>query len=201
MKRQIICIDENKCVGCGLCAKACHEGAIDIVNGKAKLMRENFCDGFGDCLPACPVNAISFIEKETVAYDEEAVKEAKRRGILSNWPIQIKLAPLVSEVYKNASLLVVADCCGFAYKNIHEEFIKNRVTLIGCSKLDATDYREKLKEIIRNNDIKDITLLIMEVPCCGGLKRMLYKAIEDSGKEINIETITISINGKILNRE
>lgn len=199
MIRRIICIDEEKCDGCGLCAKACHEGAIDIVDGKAKLVRENFCDGFGDCLPNCPTGAISFEERETVAYDQLAVERAKQqKEALHNWPIQIKLAPLQSPVFKNSNLLIAADCTGFAYANFHKEFSKDKVVLIGCTKLDKEDYSVKLSEIFRNNEIKEITILKMEVPCCSGMELAVKRAIEASGKQIPFITKTISIDGRIL---
>lgn len=210
MIRKIIHIDEEKCNGCGLCATACHEGAIDIINGKAKLVRENFCDGFGDCLPGCPTGAITFEEREAPAYDEMAVQENKKKkelqekmkhlheggcpgsrmrmleqpetaesvssapvqpvSRLRNWPVQIKLAPIHAPYFAGAKLLIAADCTAYAYANFHQEFMRGKVTLIGCPKLDAVDYSEKLTEILRNNDIQSVTILRMEVPCCGGLE-------------------------------
>lgn len=207
MIRKIIKIDESKCNGCGACATACHEGAIDIIDGKAKLTRENYCDGLGDCLPNCPTDAITFEEREAPAYDEAAVLAAKQEKTkeqntinsqLSQWPCQIKLAPITAPYFNDAKLLIAADCTAYAYANIHEDFMKDKITLIGCPKLDAVDYSEKLTEIIRNNDIKSVTILRMEVPCCGGLEMAVKKALQGSGKFLSCQTITISINGKIL---
>ena len=204
MIRKIIKIDESKCTGCGLCASACHEGAIDIVNGKAKLVRENFCDGFGDCLPGCPEGAISFEEREAPAYDAEAVlknKEAKKSqegSGLANWPCQVKLVPVKTPLFDGAKLLIAADCCAYAYARIHDDYMKGRVTLIACPKLDGTDYSEKFADIFRENDIRDITVLRMEVPCCGGIEYMVSKALERCGKAIPVNTITVSIDGAIV---
>ena len=206
MKRKIIRIDEEKCNGCGLCAKACHEGAIGIVDGKAKLMREDFCDGFGDCLPNCPTGAISFEEREAPEYDETAVKEAKNSPVsavkptsrLAQWPCQIKLVPTQAPFFDGAKLLIAADCTAYAYAGMHEDFMKGKVTIIGCPKLDGVDYTDKLTEIIRNNDIKSVTIVRMEVPCCGGLQRAAENALKNSGKFIPWQVVTISRDGKIL---
>ena len=230
MIRKIIHIDEDKCTGCGLCANACHEGAIEIVDGKAKLTREDFCDGFGDCLPNCPTGAISFEEREAPAYDEAAVKAAqlaeqkthhvcpgstvrqmntqrepvaytapeKPVSRLAQWPCQIKLVPVKAPFFDGAKLLIAADCTAYAYANMHEEFMRGKVTLIGCPKLDAVDYAEKLGEIISQNDIKSVTIVRMQVPCCGGLQRAAEGALSASGKFIPWQVITISIEGKIL---
>ena len=277
MVRQIIHIDEDKCNGCGLCATACHEGAIEIVDGKAKLMRENFCDGLGDCLPGCPTGAITFEQREAPAYDESAVEAAKKQkemqakmqndgmqlhgghpgggcpgsmmrdlrnragensatvnsagasqivgeapaGVpcaapqmvasqmmtsaslvmpsqLVNWPVQIKLAPVTAPYFDGAKLLIAADCTAYAYANFHQDFIKGKVTLIGCPKLDAIDYSEKLTAIIANNDIKSVTIVRMEVPCCGGLEMAAKKAIQDSGKFIPWQVVTVGIEGEII---
>jgi ferredoxin len=249
MIRQIIHIDEEKCNGCGICANACHEGAIDIVDGKAKLVRENFCDGFGDCLPGCPTGAITFEKREAPAYDEAAVKKsqeikakemAKINGIreamhehhedgcpgskamslggagvegeapkstsayskpvsrLMQWPCQIKLLPTMADFYEGAKLLIAADCTAYAYANMHEDFMKGKVTLIGCPKLDDIDYTDKLTEIIEGNDIKSVTIVRMEVPCCGGLQRAAENALKNSGKFIPWQVVTISRNGEIL---
>jgi len=270
MVRQIIHIDEEKCNGCGLCATACHEGAIEIVNGKAKLVRENFCDGFGDCLPGCPTGAITFENREAPAYDEAAVKESKEQkekaameqqkqaerqeweakmkqmmamhhagggcpgsramslhreeesaqaaedsatgeaatkawpgymkptSRLTQWPVQIKLLPTEAAFYDGAKLLIAADCTAYAYANMHEDFMKGKVTLIGCPKLDDVDYSEKLTEIIKNNDIKSVTIVRMEVPCCGGLQRAAENALRNSGKFIPWQVVTISRDGRIL---
>ncbi|MCQ2561158.1 MAG: 4Fe-4S binding protein [Clostridia bacterium] len=197
MLRQIIHIDEEKCVGCGLCADACHENAIAIVNGKAKLIRDDYCDGMGDCLPHCPAEAITFETREAAAYDEAAV-EANKRRMRPNWPVQIKLAPIQAPYFDGAKLLIAADCTAYAYAAFHKEFIKGKATLIGCPKLDAIDYSEKLTEIIRNNDISSVTIIRMEVPCCGGLEMAAKKAIQASGKFLPWQVVTISIDGNIV---
>ena len=235
MVRRVIQIDEEKCNGCGICAEACHEGAIGIVDGKAKLLRDDFCDGLGDCLPNCPVGAISFIEREAAAYDEAAVQENKKKQMqamgqapvggcpgsrmrqlerkpaeenqnagspvssqLRQWPVQIKLAPVNAPYFDGAKLLIAADCTAYAYGSFHQDFIRGKVTLIGCPKLDDVDYSEKLTEIIRNNDIKSVTVVRMEVPCCGGLEHAAVTALKNSGKFIPWNVVTISIDGKIL---
>ncbi len=248
MVRQIIHIDEEKCNGCGICASACHEGAIEIVNGKAKLVRENFCDGFGDCLPGCPAGAITFEEREAPAYDEAAVKASQKKkenkemndinhemhehheggcpgsravtleqveesvaeknrvnnanykpaSSLMQWPCQIKLLPTQAPFYNGTKLLIAADCTAYAYANMHEDFMKGKITLIGCTKLDDVDYAEKLTEIIAGNDIKSVTVVRMEVPCCGGLQMAAENALKNSGKFIPWQVVTISRDGKIL---
>lgn len=236
MIRKIIHIDEEKCNGCGACAKACHEGAISMVDGKAKLMRDDYCDGLGDCLPTCPTNAISFVEREAAAYDEAAVlankarkeqqekmavqggcpgsrmrqmkheereEETQQTGMplasqLGQWPCQIQLVPVNAPYFDDAKLLVAADCTAYAYANMHQEFMKGKVTLIGCPKLDAVDYSEKLTEIIKNNDIRSVTIVRMEVPCCGGLENAVRTALRNCGKFLPWQVVTISIDGKIL---
>lgn len=194
MIRKIIKIDEEKCNGCGLCAEACHEGAIGMVNGKAKLLRDDYCDGLGDCLPVCPTDAISFEEREAAAYDELAVKNP---SALTHWPVQIKLAPISSPVFDDADLLIAADCCAYSYGDFHGRFMKNKKTLIGCPKLDMVDYTEKLAQIIATNSIKSITVARMEVPCCGGMERAVKQALAASGKDIPINVETIGINGSV----
>ncbi|MDO4300972.1 MAG: 4Fe-4S binding protein [Clostridia bacterium] len=227
MIRRIIHIDQEKCNGCGACAKACHEGAIGMINGKAVLLRDDYCDGLGDCLPACPANAISFVEREALAYDEEAVranmankktgftcpgsmvKNIKKEPVenkaefsiesqLRQWPIQIKLAPVNASYFSNAHLLIAADCSAYAYGDFHNKFMRNKVTLIGCPKLDSVDYSEKLTEIIINNDIKSITVVRMEVPCCGGIENAVKKALIESGKLIPWSIVTVSADGRII---
>lgn len=248
MIRRIIHIDEEKCNGCGACAAACHESAIGMVNGKAKLLRDDYCDGLGDCLPACPTGAITFEEREAAAYDEAAVMANKKKkeeatnrsekaatspaphgcpgqriaqfnrrnssatpsntgtsspsisasSQLRQWPVQIKLAPVTAPYFDGAKLLIAADCTAYAYANFHEDFIKGKITLVGCPKLDAVDYSEKLTEIIASNDIKSVTIVRMEVPCCGGLEHAAVTALKNSGKFIPWQVTTISIDGKIL---
>lgn len=203
MVRKIIKIDEERCNGCGACATACHEGAIDMVDGKAKLVRENYCDGLGDCLPVCPTDAISFEEREAPAYDEAAVLAAKEKSIggnsrLTQWPVQIKLMPVVSEYYDGADLLVAADCAAYANGNFHNDFMRNKVTVIGCPKLDQTDYSEKLQEIIKSNNIKSVTVARMIVPCCGGIEYAVRKALQEYGKNIPVNVKTITTDGKII---
>lgn len=206
MIRRIIEIDEDKCNGCGACAAACHEGAIGMVDGKAKLLRDDYCDGLGDCLPTCPTGAIRFVEREAAAYDEQAVLENQKKAApaviqpsqLAQWPCQIKLVPVNAPYFQGAKLLIAADCTAYAYANMHQEFMRGKVTIIGCPKLDDVDYSEKLTQILENNDIKSVTILRMEVPCCGGLEMAAKKALKESGKFIPRQVVTISIDGKIL---
>jgi len=227
MIRRIITINEDKCNGCGLCADACHEGAIGIVDGKAKLLREDYCDGLGDCLPACPMNAISFEEREAPAYNEAAVLAAKKAkeaplscgcpgtacqsirpvhsgervdvpSCLSNFPVQIKLVPPNAPYFEGADLLIAADCTAFSYGNFHRDFIEGRVTLIGCPKLDAVDYTQKLTQIFRDNNIRSVTVTRMTVPCCGGLSHAVKTAIDNCGKKIPLHIVTISPEGRVI---
>lgn len=239
MIRRVINIDEEKCNGCGICVNACHEGAIGLVDGKAKLLRDDYCDGLGDCLPTCPTGAITFVEREAAAYDEAAVKENMRKKAeaekgqgktpvahqgcpgqrmmqlnrnreekvetnvkltskLAQWPVQIKLVPINAPYFDGANLLIAADCTAYAYANIHEEFMKGKITLIGCPKLDEGDYSEKLTEIIKQNNIQEVTIIRMEVPCCGGLEMAAKNALQNSGKFIPWRVVTVSINGEIL---
>ena len=204
MIRRIIQIDEDKCNGCGACASACHESAIGMVEGKAKLLRDDYCDGLGDCLPQCPTGAFTFVEREAAPYDEQAVlenkkkKEEKQTSQLAQWPCQIKLVPVRAPYFNGAKLLIAADCTAYAYANVHQEFMRGKITLIGCPKLDAIDYSEKLTQIIAGNDIHSVTVLRMEVPCCGGLEMAARKALQSSGKFIPWQVVTISTDGKIL---
>lgn len=231
MIRKIIKIDSELCNGCGACAAACHEGAIEMVNGKARLTREDYCDGLGDCLPACPTGAITFEEREAPAYDEAAVKRAQAakkaascsggcpgslaRSIeqvqaaptavvpgsqLRNWPVQIKLAPVNAPYFDGAHLLIAADCTAYAYANFHQEFIRGRITLVGCPKLDGLDYAEKLTAIIARNDIQSVTIVRMEVPCCGGLENAARRAIQASGKFLPWQVVTITADGRVKDR-
>lgn len=236
MIRRIIEIDKEKCNGCGLCANACHEGAIGMVDGKATLLRDDYCDGLGDCLPVCPTGAITFVEREAAAYDEAAVQanmakkgqsscacpgsqskllevqekmaakaeaEAPVSAVpsrLRQWPVQIKLAPIKAPYFDGAKLLIAADCTAYAYGNFHEEFMKGKITLVGCPKLDMVDYSEKLTEIIKQNDIQSVTIVRMEVPCCGGMEMAAKKALQASGKFIPWQVVTISTDGKILDK-
>ena len=195
MIRKIIKIDEEKCNGCRVCANACHEGAIEMIDGKAKLTREDYCDGLGDCLPGCPTGAITFEEREAPAYDQAAVLAAKK---LSQWPVQIKLVPETGRYYEDGNLLIAPDCSAFAYGNFHADFIRKHITLIGCPKLDNVDYTEKLTQIIANNNIKSVTIVRMEVPCCGGIEHAVKNALQESGKFIPWNVMTISTDGRIL---
>lgn len=241
MKRKIIRIDEEKCNGCGACAEACHEGAIGMVDGKARLLRDDYCDGMGDCLPECPTGAITFEEREAAAYDEQAVLDNKLKKALEEdavrhahgassggacpgaamrrmdrddspapaaagtpvsqlrqWPVQIKLVPTKAPYFEGAKLLIAADCTAYAYGNFHQEFIRGKITLVGCPKLDGVDYTEKLTEIISGNDIQSVTVVRMEVPCCGGLEMAAKQALQNSGKFIPWQVVTVSIDGRIL---
>ena len=203
MIRKIITINEDACNGCGLCARACHEGAIGIVGGKAKLLREDYCDGLGDCLPACPMNAISFEEREAPAYNEAAVLAAKKEkeaasSALINFPVQIKLLPPNAACFDGADLLIAADCTAFSYANFHRDFMRGRVTMIGCPKLDAVDYAQKLTQIFAHNDIRSITVARMTVPCCGGLSHAVKTAIANSGKDIPVHIVTMDTKGRII---
>lgn len=237
MIRRIIHIDEDKCNGCGACASACHENAIEMVNGKAKLMRDDYCDGMGDCLPNCPTGAITFTEREAAAYDEAAVmankakKEQQQKAAapafhgcpgkqmrqlhpqasapvqtstgamtsqLGQWPCQIKLVPVNAPYFAGADLLVAADCTAYARADFHARFMAGRVTLVGCPKLDAVDYAEKLGAILAANDVRSVLLTRMDVPCCGGLERAVRAAITSSGKNLPLTVVTIGRDGRIL---
>ena len=234
MKRRIIEIAQDKCNGCGACADACHDGAIGMLDGKAKLLRDDYCDGLGDCLPTCPTGAITFVEREAAAYDEQAVlvnkqEKMQKQGMklpcgcpgshsrkiehtecaceeapytepvsrLSQWPVQIKLVPVNAPYFDGAKLLIAADCTAYAYAAFHERFIRGHITLVGCPKLDSVDYSEKLTEIIRNNDIRSVTVVRMEVPCCGGLEMATKKALQQSGKFIPWQVVTVTVNGSL----
>ena len=231
MIRKIIQIDEHKCDGCGICVEACHEGAIGMVDGKAKLLRDDYCDGLGDCLPACPQGAITFVEREAAPYDEAAVLANKKGSAcatggcpgsmakaihrqevpvqaevprqtsqLRQWPVQIKLVPVAAPWFQGAKLLIAADCTAFAYANFHQDFMKDHITLVGCPKLDMVDYTEKLTAILQNNDIKSLTVVRMEVPCCGGIQMAAQRALQASGKFIPWQVVTISTDGRIVDR-
>lgn len=197
MIRKIIEINEEKCNGCGLCAKACHENAIGMVNGKAKLLRDDYCDGLGDCLPTCSTGAITFVEREAAAYDEAAV-EANKRKKNRQWPIQIQLTPVNAPYFDGADLLIAADCTAFAYANFAKEIQKGKITLIGCPKLDPVDYSEKLTAILEQNDVKSVTIIRMEVPCCGGIQNAAVTAMKKSGKFIPWQVLTVSVEGEVL---
>ena len=197
MIRKIIEINEEKCNGCGLCAKACHENAIGMVNGKAKLLRDDYCDGLGDCLPTCPTGAITIVEREAAAYDEAAV-EANKRKKNRQWPIQIQLTPVNAPYFDGADLLIAADCTAFAYANFAKEIQKGKITLIGCPKLDPVDYSEKLTAILEQNDVKSVTIIRMEVPCCGGIQNAAVTAMKKSGKFIPWQVLTVSVEGEVL---
>ena len=234
MIRKIIHIDEEKCNGCGACAAACHEGAIAMIDGKARLMRDDHCDGLGDCLPACPTGAITFVEREAAAYDEQAVARSRQekaaaapqpcgcpgtrtrslshqaacpaptaaaanaQSQLAQWPVQIRLVPVQAPFFDGAELLIAADCTAYAYAGFHEQFMRGRVTLIGCPKLDAVDYSEKLTQILQSNNIRSVTVARMEVPCCGGLENAVRSALRSSGKRLPLQVVTVQVNGSLL---
>ena len=245
MKRNIISIDAEKCNGCGLCINACHEGAIELINGKAKLISDEYCDGLGDCLPECPRFAIKMDQREAVDYDVVAVEIKKdkrdkndkksdlpcgcpgtmeksiKRSVnldtpqkqsnlnicnvvpavsqLNQWPVQLKLVNSKAGFLKGVDLLIAADCTSYAYGNFHEEFIKGRVTLIGCPKLDDSDYyKQKIAEILVNNDVKSITVVRMEVPCCAGIVSCVKAAMLQTGIIVSYKEVTIGINGVII---
>ena len=212
MKRRIIVIDEGACTGCGLCVTACHEGAIGMVNGKARLLRENYCDGLGDCLPACPAGAIAFEEREAPAYDHAAVLAAKRAAsalspvpvrpaggdTLLHWPVQLKLTPVKAPAFRRAELLLAADCAAYPHAAFHAAVIRGRAPLIGCPKLDGVDYAEKLTAILRDNEVIGLTVARMEVPCCGGLEQAARRALAASGKVLPLRVAVLTTDGRVL---
>lgn len=198
MIRKIIEITEEKCNGCGICAKACHEGAIAMVNGKATLIRDDYCDGLGDCLPACPTGAIAFVEREAAAYDQAAVDAHLKPSKLRQWPVQLKLVPVKTPYFQNADLLVAADCAAFTHGTFHQTFLDDHALVIGCPKLDSVDYTDKLTQILASNTIQSVTIVRMEVPCCGGIQRATQIALEHSGKDIPCQVITLSTTGEVL---
>jgi ferredoxin len=240
MKRNIVKINADQCNGCGLCVSACHEGALQLINGKAVLVSESYCDGLGNCLPECPTGAITIEEREAAAFDEMAVQKqpetpknhtpaplacgcpgtqartiekksvpvkaqqsviapaAVMESQLNQWPCQIKLVPANAPYFDNAHLLVAADCTAFAYAGIHQDFMKNKITLIGCPKLDEVDYSAKLTQILKAHDLQSITVLRMEVPCCGGIVNAVKTALINSGKMIPWQVVTISTDGNVL---
>ncbi|MDF2485758.1 MAG: hypothetical protein K0R46_1926 [Herbinix sp.] len=247
MIRKIIKINEELCNGCGLCVNACHESAIGLVDGKAKLLRDDYCDGLGNCLPVCPTNAINFEEREALEYNEEEVnrnienqkaEDAKQKApahqqpisggcpgsramnlqaredqapahqthttvpsatpsMLRQWPVQIQLVPPNAPYFSNANLLIAADCTAYAFGDFHQ-FMKNKITLIGCPKLDEVDYSVKLTQILKMNDIKSLTVIRMEVPCCGGIVHAVKTALANSGVMIPWRVVTITTDGTIL---
>ncbi|MCL1982351.1 MAG: 4Fe-4S binding protein [Clostridiales bacterium] len=204
MIKKIISIDESKCTGCGLCVSACHEGALGIVDGKAKLLRDDYCDGLGNCLPVCPTGAIAFDERGSRAEPAQSQVEpahgqtAPAQTRLGHWPVQIKLVPVNAPYLSDANLLVAADCTSYAYGNFHDEYMKNRITIIGCPKLDEGDYSEKLTAILKQNSIKSVTIARMEVPCCGGIENAVKKALKNCDKLIPWQVVTISTDGRVL---
>ncbi len=233
MQRKIIKIDEDKCNGCGLCIDACHEGALELVNGKAKLVSESYCDGLGDCLPECPTGAITLEERETQPFDEQKVAERiaqksqeaslacgcpsqhmrsfdrKSRAVsapvdvgqpseLRQWPVQLKLVPVNATYFAGAHLLVAVDCAAYAYRDMHAKFMRGKVTVIGCPKLDDVDYAQKLAEILKTHDVKSLTVVRMEVPCCGGIVSAAKHALTESGKMIPWRVVTLSTDGEII---
>lgn len=226
MERRVIEIDQEACNGCGLCVDACAEGAIGLINGKARLLRDDYCDGLGNCLPACPKDAIHFKIREAADFDEIAVKrhmlqrsahlqhaaaaeppapreKPQRRpgtapvSMLQQWPVQLQLVSAGAPYFDGADLLVAADCTAYAHGSFHDDFMDGKVTVIGCPKLDDAHYADKLTEIFKKHDIKSVTVTRMEVPCCGGIEYAVSQAIEASGKHIPLEVVTISTNGDI----
>lgn len=229
MLRQIIRIDEDLCNGCGLCVSACHEGAIQMKDGKAVLVRDDYCDGLGNCLPVCPTGAITFETRAAAPFDQEAVRANMEKAgkpapcpaeqaapapdatvkepafqakpsALTNFPVQLQLVAVNAAFFKGARLLVAADCAAYAHGDFHRRFMRDHVTLIGCPKLDEADYAEKLTQILVHNDIRSLTIIRMEVPCCGGLERAAVKALRDCGKMIPWQRLTLSTSGEIVDQ-
>jgi len=238
MRRKIVQIDRDKCTGCGLCIDACHEGALQMVDGKAQLVSDVYCDGLGACLPKCPADAIAIVERDAAAFDETVVQAALHPhrsrvqppparpacacpgamtrlttpaaaapaatngapgvSALRQWPCQIRLVPVNAPYFNGAGLLVAADCTAFAHATVHRDFMAGNVTLIGCPKLDSVDYAEKLGAILKANDIRSITVLRMEVPCCGGLADAVRRAVAASGKNIPCRVVIVGTDGGII---
>ena len=209
--RKIIKINEDKCVGCGLCASACQEGAIGMVDGKAKLLREDYCDGLGNCLPVCPTEAISFEEREVPETANREVANSTATAPISSspsdtlpashlaqWPVQIQLVPVNAPYFANARLLVAADCAAYVHGNFHNDYMKGKITLIGCPKLDDADYAAKLTAILKTNNIKSITVVRLEVPCCGGIEAAVKAALTNCGKLIPWQVVTFSTDGRVV---
>ncbi len=226
MIRKLIQIDEEKCSGCGACAAACHEGAIAMVDGKARLTREDYCDGLGDCLPACPAGAITFVEREAPAYDAAAAAAARaaagggcpgsrvrtfgrpaapaaepQPSELRQWPVQLQLVPAEAPYFDGCDLLVAADCTAFALGSFHARLLRGRIVLVACPKLDRAPYAGKLAEIFRRNDVRSVTVARMEVPCCGGLTFAVQQGLERSGKDIPLRVVTVATDGRIAAEE
>ncbi len=241
--RKIIEIDDELCNGCGECVPSCAEGALEIIDGKARMIAEKYCDGLGACLGDCPQDALRIVEREVDDFDEAAVEELLSRkkaaapeplapppagcpsarlqtfkgqtpcqsanlpivnvgsedSGLSHWPVQIRLVPPSAPFLKNADLLVVADCVPVAYPSLHQDFLKDRVVMMGCPKFDDQQaYIQKFKEVFEEADLNSLTMLIMEVPCCGTMRGIISEALKQSGKELKVDEAVISVRGEVL---